>query len=82
MRLWQILVDYINEAIVFKIMDCSSIAIERLFSSTKRAMTDDRKSMGNAYFEAILVCKSNPDILKKSKQYLLDLTYKLVMIDE
>ena len=53
-------------------MDASSIAIERLFSSAKRTMTDDRNSIGNFYFEAILISKSNPDLLNKSKSYLLE----------
>ena len=63
-------------------MDSSSIAIERLFSHAKRTMTSDRNSMGNTFFEAILVSKFNPDLLAKSKQYMLDHIYDMVINNE
>ena len=59
-------------------MDAGSIGIERLFSNAKRVMTDDRNSIGNTFFEAILMSKANPDLLSRSKKYLLDNIYEMV----
>ena len=60
-------------------IDSSSIAIERLFSQAKRTKTSARNSMGNTFFEAILVIKFKPDLLAKSKQYMLDHIWDMII---
>lgn len=78
MQLYLIWVFINNVAVVFQLVDNSSIMLERVFSHVKRTMTADRNAMGNMYLEGILMCKFNQDLLALSKQTMLKRIYEMV----
>ena len=82
MPLYQIWVFIFNSGVVFKLIDNSSISIERLFSLLKRTMTDDRNRIGDLFLEAIMVCNANSDLMTKSKQQMLDHIYEMIISDD
>ena len=75
--LYLIWVFYFHLAVVFKLIDASSIEIERLFSHAKRTMISDRNAMSNIYkyFEAVLLTKFNKDLFEASKKKMLKHIY-------
>ena len=79
--LYLIWVIYFHLAVVFKLINASSIEIERLFSHAKRTMTSDRNAISNIYFEAVLLTKFNKDLFEALKNKMLKLIYEMINDD-
>ena len=73
---------FTNLAVIFKLVDSSSILIEQLFSHCGRAMTPDRNAMGNVYFESIMICKFNPDLMARCKPEMVSNIYEMINLPE